>query len=299
MNCGDDLGQLNRQKEMDIADWLDTPRPVVAKRRDPVARSSRLLKHPMLIGMLGTVLLHSLLIPSVFLESRAQRTQSPEIQEPSALAESDSRHDLVLVSLGTLSDQNRGTTQELPALPDLRIRVLKSQIDSHPPSPAIVPLTLGEEQLLKRTATSGDEAEQGRLFGIYTGQIKARIERIWRRPRTAVNDTESKGSGSADESFQCEAQIVQDSSGNVQEILLPRCNGSSAWQQSLISAIREASPLPAPPSASVFSQSIALSFVGLSYAPGVLEDGYEISPHQSEPAADFPVRTALKANLAN
>jgi hypothetical protein len=78
----------------------------------------------------------------------------------------------------------------------------------------------------------------------------------------------------ADASFQCQAQIVQDNSGYVEEIL-PRCNGSSVWQQSLVTAIRQASPLPAPPAASVFSRSITLSFVGLAYIQGAAEDEYE------------------------
>jgi hypothetical protein len=40
-------------------------------------------------------------------------------------------------------------------------------------------------------------------------------------------------------------------------------------------AIRQASPLPAPPSASVFSQSITLNFLGLSFIAGAPEDDYE------------------------
>src|SRR6202012_449133 len=115
----------------------------------------------------------------------------------------------------------------------------------------------------------GDAAELARLFGVYTGQIQARIDRVWRRPRTPVNAiaVDQKPTGT-DESFQCEAQIVQDAKGNVQEILLPRCNGSAAWQHSLIVAIRQASPLPAPPSTRVFTQSITVTFVGLPYAEG-------------------------------
>jgi hypothetical protein len=85
-----------------------------------------------------------------------------------------------------------------------------------------------------------------------------------------VDETDTK------ESFQCEAQIVQDNSGYVEEILLPRCNGSRAWQNSLVTAIRQASPLPAPPSASVFSRSITLSFIGIPYYRGASDDEYEV-----------------------
>ena len=77
------------------------------------------------------------------------------------------------------------------------------------------------------------------------------------------------------EYFHCQVQIVQDSSGNVQEILLPNCNGSVAWQHSLVLAIRQASPLPAPPSPTVFSPAIALEFVGYAYIAGGPDDEYE------------------------
>ena len=73
-------------------------------------------------------------------------------------------------------------------------------------------------------------------------------------------------------------QIVQDENGNVQEILLPNCNGSIAWQRSLVSAIRQASPLPAPPNINVFSRTVSLNFVGYGYAAGASEDDYEILP---------------------
>jgi hypothetical protein len=120
---------------------------------------------------------------------------------------------------------------------------------------------------------SGDGAEKARLLGIYTGQIQARIARVWRRPRTPVN--EEKSSVDAAESFQCEAQIVQDAGGNVREVMLPRCNGSPAWRNSLVLAIQHSSPLPAPPSEKVFSASITLNFVGLNYFAGAPDDDYE------------------------
>jgi hypothetical protein len=139
-------------------------------------------------------------------------------------------------------------------------------------------LALSEnDQASKAASDSGDDSEKARMSGIYTGQIQARIDRVWRRPRTPVNEgTVSTAAADAGDSFQCEAQIVQDARGNVQEILLPRCNGSAAWQRSLVLAIEQASPLPAPPSANVFSRSITLSFVGLAYGTGSSDDGYEI-----------------------
>jgi hypothetical protein len=159
---------------------------------------------------------------------------------------------------------------------------IKSPADVDPPAPLnIEALALSENQVSESTNGSGDGAVFARLFGIYTGQIQARIDRVWRRPRTPINENvaESKPT-EAEESFQCEAQIVQDARGNVQEILLPRCNGSPAWQRSLVLAIQQASPLPAPPSAKVFQSSVTLRFVGLGYRAGEPEDGYEFAPRK-------------------
>jgi hypothetical protein len=71
--------------------------------------------------------------------------------------------------------------------------------------------------------------------------------------------------------------VVQDARGNVEEILLPNCNGSADWQQSLVSAVRQASPLPAPPDQKVFSKSITLQFAGFAYRPGYPTDDYEVA----------------------
>jgi hypothetical protein len=165
------------------------------------------------------------------------------------------------------------------SLPALSKISLSSAVIPDTPAPLnIESLTLGEEQTAG-DAANGDASERARLTGIYSGQILARIDRVWRRPRTPVNDESSdKKAETADESFQCEAQIIQDYSGYVQEILLPRCNGSPAWQHSLVVAIRQASPLPAPPSPTVFSRSVTFRFVGLPYVAGASDDEYEIAP---------------------
>jgi hypothetical protein len=151
---------------------------------------------------------------------------------------------------------------------------VKTKIDIDTPALlGLESLALSENQAPSASADGTDGAEKARLLGIYTGQIQARIDRVWRRPRTPVN--EEKSSVDATESFQCEAQIVQDARGNVQEVMLPRCNGSPAWRNSLVLAIQHASPLPAPPSEKAFSTSITLNFVGLSYFAGASDDDYE------------------------
>ncbi len=117
--------------------------------------------------------------------------------------------------------------------------------------------------------------DKTRWNGIYSGQMRARIERIWERPRSPVNESVDPSALNRADYFNCQVQIRQDSRGNVLEVLLPNCNGSWKWQRSLVLAIQHASPLPAPPDVSVFSNSVTLTFIGYTYAEGMSEDEYE------------------------
>lgn len=127
-------------------------------------------------------------------------------------------------------------------------------------------LILGEEPVpvSGRADSSLTEASE-----IYSRQIIARISRGWRKPKSAIGHTQET------QEFKCAVQLEQDDSGNVNEVLLQKCNGSDAWQQSLLIAIRSASPLPAPPDRRVFRSSLVLAFAAFAYAPGRAEDEYQ------------------------
>jgi len=119
------------------------------------------------------------------------------------------------------------------------------------------------------------------MFGRYTGQISQRVERAWRRPRTGLRDPrEIRPVGVQPESgdpsrFHCEARVAQNATGKVEQIELLSCNGTVAWQMSLVSAIYQASPLPAPPVPSVFSNILTLSFQAEEWREDGNQDGYE------------------------
>jgi hypothetical protein len=263
---------MDSPQKIDVVDWRDSPRPTVVK-----ARALRRALSPTVFGILGTLLLHAMLIQSVSLVSQGPK---PKAETPdSAIVPSKSTRgadDLVLVSLPTIAGANQPTSERaISSLPDLSKLKIKAPISVDPPEYLnLEALALSEDQTSTPIAKGEDGAELARLFGIYTGQIQARVDRVWRRPRTPVDED----STDIAESFQCEAQIIQDVRGNVQEVLLPRCNGSPAWRNSLVLAIQHASPLPVPPSAKVFSTSISLSFVGLGYFAGALDDDYEPAP---------------------
>ena len=106
------------------------------------------------------------------------------------------------------------------------------------------------------------------LYGRYLGQVRARIERAWLRPRTVIGS----------DLFRCRVRIDQDPSGRVGEVILQRCNGTPEWQQSLVRAIADASPLSAPPNPAIFTPHIDLEFRSTAYAPGALNETFMAPP---------------------
>jgi hypothetical protein len=96
---------------------------------------------------------------------------------------------------------------------------------------------------------SGNAGNPAAEVDSYLGQIKSRVERTWDRPVVLLN-----------ERFECQVTITQDRQGGVREIVMGRCNGDAAWQQSLVRAIRLAAPLPAAPSAETFAKNLSLRF---------------------------------------
>jgi TonB C terminal len=112
---------------------------------------------------------------------------------------------------------------------------------------------------------SGNQTQHALLYARYLGQVQSRIDRAWTKPRTPIGAT----------NFSCRAAILQDRHGTPIDIRLQACNGSQAWRQSLTSAIRTASPLPAPPDASVYADRLVLTFTSDPYVPGGSTEGFE------------------------
>ncbi len=273
-NCNG-VRRVTTKRQISVTAWSASPVPVVSPRS-----AHRQYLPPFVIGLVGTLLLHGLVLQTVVLGSRAHRIRPPDVQDPGsslnklAATPADA---LVFIDL----PKTTTTTEEIDeALASIRAElkdspIPKIRLDPSPPRGVEI-LAFGEDMDPASDVDIGDSADRARLYGIYTGQMRARIERAWRRPRTPVQEvSDSTKSPNIAEYFHCQVQIVQDSSGNVQEILLPKCNGSVAWQHSLVLAIQQASPLPAPPSPKVFSPAIELEFVGYEYVVGGPDDEYE------------------------
>lgn len=237
------------------------------------------------VGLVGTILLHAFYLQAVTLGASASKNRRPpEETGPGAsaiLSSTGSWMTLVMVQLPGISHSemledvaSRGFAPDNAAI----------QVVSPDPAPAIDVQQDIADANAEAVMTAGDPAVQSLLFGRYTGQINARIDRAWRRPRSAVStdgDTQTAASLSATsispstEPFRCQARILQDADGNVKEIELISCNGTPAWQQSLIDAIQMASPLPAPPSPTVFTNALTLTFESRAYIPGDPGGNYE------------------------
>jgi hypothetical protein len=113
--------------------------------------------------------------------------------------------------------------------------------------------------------SSEDAAARSAMYGRYLGQISARINRAWLRPRSAIGAS----------MFSCRVRIDQDNRGSVQDVTLEDCNGDTRWQLSLVQAIESASPLPAPPDPAVFTHIVHANFEARAYEHGVPQAQYE------------------------
>lgn len=188
------------------------------------------------------------------------KTESSLVDESSALAEFASRG---------------------ISIPDMSIFIASSNPD---PAYELEDEPTDEDSLTE--LASGDPRHRAEMFGRYMGQVSARIERAWIRPRTQIDST----------SFQCTARIEQDHFGNVAAIELVACDENPRWQQSLVLAVERASPLSAPPDPSVFAGTLVLKFASAPYAAGIsAEDQFE--PLRTfEEASEFAPPSQLITN---
>jgi hypothetical protein len=190
----------------------------------------------------------------------------------SADAHSAPSDELVLLNLDSTE---KGVSGSAIPIATMAPRLVKTPVELVPldPLPIADP---SDSNGSSNPADSADDSEKALMAGRYRSQISARIERAWIRPRSPVNEIKSVSSREiAETPFVCQVQIRQDTRGNVQEILLLQCNGTEAWRHSLVVAINQASPLPAPPVPSVFAHEIAMTFEALPYEPGAPADQYE------------------------
>ena len=181
---------------------------------------------------------------------------------------------LVLV---TVSDNAKSEADRLGVTASLRLQLERIHIPIIlPPFISLVAESADDPPAdAPETANTGDRTELALMLGRYAGQISARIERAWVQPQSPADGravtsgaSAERGETTGDQTFRCKVQIRQDARGNVEEVLLLACNGTEEWRHSLVVAINQASPLPAPPTPKVFTRALTMSFEGRPSGPG-------------------------------
>lgn len=229
-------------------------------------------------AIFASLLLHWLILQPLMLGSHAAKRPPREESGPGAnvsSADDTNYMTLIMVSMPSASELSATENVASSAVAESDLFI---QIASQDPAPLLEPEQFESESEVSEAAarTAGDPALQSLLFGRYAAQIDSRVQRAWRKPRSPVNEQRSS------DTFECHARISQDAVGNVTEIELMQCEGTTEWQMSLVRAIQRASPLPAPPSPTVFTNALTLTFEGRAYGPGSREDEYE--PRSAEVA---------------
>lgn len=197
-------------------------------------------------------------------ETGVGATGSTDVGDPAAT--------LFLINLPAVSTSQEDAPSALSPLfsaKQLTISILSTDL-----TPAFEPIEFPSDTDAAVTAPQVESAAvRAQQFERYSGQINARIDRAWRRPRTGLRDPREVRPPGAEpvahepDRFHCQVHITQTADGQVQDIALANCNGTVAWQMSLVVAIQRASPLPAPPVPSVFSNLLTLHFDSDPFGP--------------------------------
>jgi TonB-like protein len=232
-------------------------------------------------GLAGALAAHALLILPFVLDLSAAPRKLPDKGGAGATfsyAASDTEMTVVLIDDPSPPLITPPPQLEAVASRGLTSRALSVVVLSPDPSPVAEAERTVVQESADSTAESADPAQHALMYGRYVGQMQARIDRAWMRPRTEIGAAQ----------FSCRARIEQDRRGDVVDVSLNHCNGGERWQQSLVSAIRTASPLPAPPDPSVYADVLWLTF-----ASGPFEDGS--SGQGFEPETRVADRSALES----
>lgn len=240
------------------------------------------------LGLVGTLLLHGIVVVTAATGSGRHKVHQPDSLEAGFISPVESAERMELVTINTTATIDMGLAGQIAALSP-SIEAPEYSV-ANPDLVSVSDIADNDDALGVPNAASdaGDATQRALMFGRYTGQISARIERAWIRPRTPVMDgslvaarTSAKG-GTAGDIFTCRVQIRQDAEGNVREVLLLNCPGTEDWRHSLVVAIYQSSPLPAPPVPSVFESKLAMTFEAHTFREGDPPYAYQAAVRPNE-----------------
>ena len=244
-----------RRGSLEVVDFVPQPvsagMPAISTRESDDFWSRLRLEHRTItscLAALASLALHALFVAPTLWGSGAALRHSPDQKDAG-----DAALQWVVLDESATRRAARPTPFTSPPLVSIGLP------DTTPLPQAVLPVPDAEER------DAAEESSAGEMYGRYVGQIQARIDRAWLRPRSAIGAP----------LFQCQVQIDQDDAGRVGEVTLLQCNGNTPWQLSLVHAIEAASPLPAPPDPAVFARHILLQFRAMAYSPGAEAGLYE------------------------
>lgn len=145
-----------------------------------------------------------------------------------------------------IPDDAQQITQKFPAQTTPQSPIVMSLIE---PDFVIPEPDLTIEDDAKMLSAEHDHAALATARTAYLSQIQARIERSWDHPLIALG-----------RAFRCQVKIQQTHQGGIKSLTLADCDGDEAWQQSLLRAVRNAAPFPAPHDEQAFIEELTLDF---------------------------------------
>ena len=231
----------------------------------------RLKSRPLAVsaaGFVGVLLIHAMLVLPFVVNLSLPSPRHPDTTGAGATAfMSAAEPEMTIVFIDEPSPVENTAPPTPPVLAsrgmtptDLPLVVL-----SPDPPPAMTSAKTEDSHDVQGDTGPAEAAEHARLYARYVGQVQGRIERAWTRPRSEIGAS----------TFFCRTRIRQDRRGAVIEVTLDHCNGTERWQHSLVSAIRTASPMPAPPDASVYADILWLNFSSEGFEEGRSTQGFE------------------------
>src|ERR1700733_14693025 len=142
------------------------------------------------LALTGTALLHALLLLPLVLDLSLPSRPLPNHSGAGATAAASSQDatmTVVFINDAAAEEQLPTVKPEELASRGLAPRDLPITVLSPDPSAASAVDPSSEEPLEASPAkAAGDQAQHALLYGRYMGQIQARIERAWMRPRTDI-----------------------------------------------------------------------------------------------------------------
>lgn len=143
-----------------------------------------------------------------------------------------------------IPDDSQRPSQKFPAQTSLDSPLRMSDVE---PEIAMIEPELSIENSAEMP--SADRAALATARVAYLSQIQARIERTWDHPLVSL-----------DHVFRCQIKIQQTLQGEIKSMKLSDCDGDEVWQQSLLRAVRNAAPFPAPRDEQSFVEELTLDF---------------------------------------